>query len=178
MKIESLTYQINDTLIKMGYDINLTFNKTYQNQPNSPISFLSYYDLGVVNPYCDLILDPKSKKYYIFFDNSDLLKADTDQYVIKDVLINNDYLTINSIKYGIVPDNFNYLLHYLDIEYIDYTNEVNISDYKWGIVLEIAFDFDNGNIDTIGCDFNFNIVYNGDEFMIPLNMFYSNSNRY
>ena len=175
IKIESITYLINNTDVKVGYNINLIYNKTYQSQPNAPISFLSCYDLGTTNPYCDLILIPSNKKFYILFENLDLIKVKTDQYVVRNVSSNNNYLKIDSVKYSRVPKNFIYLLDFLDLEYVEFTDQINLNDFECGIVFEITFDFENETFDTIGCDLNFDVVYNGVEFIFPLNVFYSNN---
>ncbi len=120
------------------------YNDSYESLPSYPRSYSNNTNLGItMSKYSDLVVDGKNKCFYINYNPFSLKVERKNNYTINGVEFNN------------------------------FSEKLDILDYTNGIILKIDFNISNENIQSIGCDLNFDINFNGDDFCIPYNVYYT-----
>lgn len=173
IKIDKIIFIINDVQVDIKYNIELIYNTSYESLPPYPRSYSNNTNLGItMSDYSDLVVDRINKYFYIKF-NPSLLKIERENnYTINGVEFNNSMIEILNVTYAIIPNNAD-TYDFFTYEYKDFSEKVDILDYTNGIILKIDFNISNENIQSIGCDLNFDISFNGDDFCIPYNVYYT-----
>ena len=172
MKIKKIIYDCNGVQTELGCNIELKFNKDYNNSPKFPRNLTEPYELGVNRPTSDLALNWKEKCFYIYFNNAMLGIEKWTEFIINDISFNNPLLKIVDINYADVPYNFYFPHHRYDLEYKKLTEPLYLNRQKLGAVLKINFDIAEGKIFGVGCDLDFNVRFNGDDYSVPYNVYY------
>ncbi len=176
IKIKKIIYTSSKVKFEINYNIELQFNSDFENLPPFPTNYLDADDLGVSDAYRDLILDQKNKTFYINFDNKALSIEKEMEFVINHVAFNNSLVEIKDVDYAIIPDNFNYYIQYLELEYSDLTEPLNLLKLKHGVILKINFEIVSDEAKSFGCDLNFDVSYNGSNYCVPYYVYYSSKN--
>lgn len=173
IRIEKIIYVFEKVQFDINLNIELQFNDCYKYMPTFPTNYLNADNLGVNNMTSDLILDQKNKTFYINFNKRSLNVEKEIEFIINHVSFNSTFVEMLDIDYAIIPDNFYYKFQYLDLEYTNLIDSLDLLKLEYGAILKIQFDIVNEEVKSFGCDLNFDIVFNGDNYCVPYNVYYS-----
>lgn len=176
IRIEKIIYMSGKVQFDINYNIELQFNSDFEYLPSFPTNYLSADNLGVNNATSDLILDQKNKIFYINFNKRALCIEKEIEFIINQVSFNNSLVEMLDIDYAIIPDNFYYKFQYSDLEYNDLSESLDLLKLEYGAILKINFNIVSEEIKSFGCDLNFDIGFNGDNYCVPYNVYYSSKN--
>ena len=176
IRIKKIIYMSGNVQFDINYKIELKFNNDFEYLPSFPTNYLSAENLGVSPATSDLILDQKNQLFYINFNKRDLRMEREFQFIINQVSFNNSLVELLDIDYAVIPDNFYYPIHFSDLEYTDLSESLDLLKLEYGAVLKISFIIVGEEVKSFGCDLNFDIEFNGDNYCVPYNVYYSSKN--
>ena len=176
IRIKKIIYMSGKVQFDINYNIELQFNNDFEYLPSFPTNYVNADNLGVNNATSDLILDQKNKAFYIYFNKRDLSIEKEIEFVINHVAFNNSLVELKDVEYAIIPDNFYYIFQYSELEYVDLLESLDLLKLEYGAILKINFNIVSEDVKSFGCDLNFDIGFNGDNYCVPYNVYYSSKN--
>lgn len=176
IRIKKIIYMSGKVQFDINYNIELQFNNDFEYLPSFPTNYVNADNLGVNNATSDLILDQKNKAFYINFNKRDLSIEKEIEFVINHVAFNNSLVELKDVEYAIIPDNFYYKFQYSELEYVDLLESLDLLKLEYGAILKINFNIVSEDVKSFGCDLNFDIGFNGDNYCVPYNVYYSSKN--
>lgn len=176
IRIKKIIYMSGKVQFDINYNIELQFNNDFEYLPSFPTNYVNADNLGVNNATSDLILDQKNKAFYINFNKRDLSIEKEIEFVINHVAFNNSLVELKDVEYAIIPDNFYYKFQYSELEYVDLLESIDLLKLEYGAILKINFNIVSEDVKSFGCDLNFDIGFNGDNYCVPYNVYYSSKN--
>jgi hypothetical protein len=166
IQIKTINYKFGKYIIKMPYDITLTYNPDYNTYPFFPASYLKIGDLGLNG---DKDLHYLFKTFYIEFGKGYGRKSSS--FIVNSFASENSFFEITNLEYASMISGFSFDIHYDTIEYHSF-ERLDMDDFTFGFVLKFNIRILDESLITIGGDGIFHVNVNGDDYVIPYHLYY------